>query len=85
MASAPRCFANDSRESSTSATMILGDPNVRAASIVNRPMGPAPKIKTLVSGVTSARRQAWTATLSGSHMAPSSKLTLSGCVRGWNG
>nr|GMD48583.1 hypothetical protein Ccrd_011493 [Ipomoea batatas] len=76
--SAPRLLANDRRRSSTSAIRIVGAPKARAASMVTRPMGPAPRIKILVPGPMPARLHAWTPTLRGSHIAPSSKLTLSG-------
>ncbi|OAY69676.1 hypothetical protein ACMD2_15562, partial [Ananas comosus] len=74
-------FATERRHSSTSTIMILGAPNARAASIVTKPIGPAPMISTFFSGPISARRQAWIPTLRGSHIAPSSKLTLSGSLK----
>uniref|UniRef100_A0A0A9E2G7 Sdh1 n=1 Tax=Arundo donax TaxID=35708 RepID=A0A0A9E2G7_ARUDO len=80
-ASAPRDVATDSRCSSTSTITMRGAPKARAASSVTRPMGPAPMMSTPFSGPTSARRHACTPTLRGSHMAPSSRLTLSGSLK----
>ncbi|BAF24327.1 Os08g0545300 [Oryza sativa Japonica Group] len=80
-ASAPRDRATERRCSSTSTITTRVAPNARAASRVTRPIGPAPMISTPVSGPTSARRHACTPTLSGSHMAPSSRLTFSGSLK----
>lgn len=52
------------------------------------PMGPAPRMATLFPGQTSPLLQACTPTERGSHMAPSSKLTLGGRTKqksaGWS-
>ena len=48
---------------------------------LTRPMGPAPHTNTNEPKVTPARRQAWTPTLKGSRMAPSSKVTWSGSLK----
>ena len=45
------------------------------------PMGPAPKMSTFFPGCTMPLRQACIPTDKGSHMAPSSKLTLSGSLK----
>ncbi|KAF5789538.1 hypothetical protein HanXRQr2_Chr09g0372451 [Helianthus annuus] len=70
VSSAPMSYAINNHWWSTSAITILGAANARAADMVTMPMGPAPKIETLLSGLISTRLQSWTPTLSGSHMAP---------------
>jgi len=57
-------------------------PAARAASIVTRPMGPAPATRTVSPVPTSPRRQAWMPTESGSHRAPSVVETSSGKLVG---
>jgi len=81
VASAPSSLATFSRSGEISATTTLGLPKACAASIVTRPIGPAPRISTFVGGPTPARRHACTPTLRGSHMAPSSKVTFSGSLK----
>lgn len=80
-ASAPSCLAIASRLSSTSVTAILDAPNAFATSNDTKPIGPAPMTATVLPGAISARRQACTATLRGSHMAPSSRETESGSLK----
>ena len=76
-----RCF------SSTSAIIICGAPNAHADNTVIISIGPAPITNIFVLGPTKAQQQAWTPTLSGSHMEPSSRLTFFGNLKhksiGW--
>ncbi|MPC07744.1 hypothetical protein E2C01_000311 [Portunus trituberculatus] len=60
---------------------MLVAPRALATLRHSRPMGPAPVTSTLQPAHTTARRQACTATASGSTTAPSSSLTESGNLR----
>ena len=59
-------------------TVTLSAPYARATWAVMMPIGPAPVTRTLVPGVTPARRQAQIPTESGSRRPAASSLMVSG-------
>lgn len=71
-------FATSNRSATMSVIIVLPAPIDLAAINDAKPIGPAPRIKTVVPKPTFARRQAWIPTESGSSNAPSSIDTWSG-------
>ena len=71
-------FSFAKRSSDKSKTNILLAPAAFAATIVNKPIGPAPNTATVSPNNNSPSLTAWTATAVGSTRAPSRAETLSG-------
>lgn len=65
-------------------TIIFWAPIALAASTVTNPIGPLPRMRTLVPIETLPLLQAWTPTDNGSNNAPSSKDTFFGNLRAKN-
>ena len=65
----------------TRSSVTLQHMVVQSHSVKLVPTGPAPKMRIFFPGCTLPLRQAWIPTDKGSHMAPSSKLTLSGSLK----
>lgn len=80
-ASAPNAFATDKRSLWVSATTTRRLPKALAQRRVTSPIAPPPMTNTRVAGPTLLRLQVWTATLRGSHIAPSSSVTFSGSLK----
>lgn len=75
---APTSLALAKRSSDKSNTKILLAPAALAATIVNKPIGPAPNTATVSPNNNLPSLTAWTATAVGSTKAPSLSDTLSG-------